>query len=485
MTLPRTRNHLLFRLSALAATVALALAVGCAQGGGGGSSRTAGSGSTAGSGTTPATSGSQPPQGLWLKGDLHSHSAPYSQDADRQGGDPPATCIRLAEIAGLDFFCLTDHRTTAGLQDPGWLAGSATVTCIGGEEWGGDGHAGRLGITQAAPGIDGSLGAQTLHAQVQAVVDGTHAAGGIFIINHPMDGDDPWIWDIDGFDAIEVWNAFWVFPGWQITTEADLDRAAAGQGLPAVGQDVMPEARAAARHGGGVGGQDDGGLYLIEEFWNRGEEVALTGGGDRHMLLLPGQPTTYVYARSRAAADILDGIRAGRTFVSSAVDGPQAFLDADATGDGVYEAIPGSTVGLNQPVALRVRVVDAVGGRVDIVKNGLVFASFPVALADETFVVYDRPAAYAWYRADVFERTDLSSPSSYSFQLLSTSLGYLLGGGGWAGLQFLSLPLGFQVGLGTRIPTVVLPENYRRILNSSVRDPGYARGAITSPIFAR
>src|SRR5262249_22800436 len=129
-------------------------------------------GSSATSATPPIVAG--PPPGQWWKGDLHSHSAPHSQDADHQGGDRPGVCF-FAEQAGLDYLALTDHRTFTQTQDPTYHA--ATLSIMDGEEWGGTVHIGMVGLSAQVPEIDFSRGPSTLNAQVQGAYDEVHRQG--------------------------------------------------------------------------------------------------------------------------------------------------------------------------------------------------------------------------------------------------------------------------------------------------------------------
>ena len=431
-------------------------------------------------GVNPSGLPTQPPVGTWWKGDMHSHSAPYSQDADRQFGDRPGTCFFLAESAGLDYLALTDHRTLDQVNDSSYSA--QTLTILDGEEWGGTTHHGMVGLTQLVPEIDTSLGAGTLNAQMQQAYDEAHRQGAIVIANHPAQDSKVHIWLSHTFDAVEVWNAYWNFPkGYKDAKESDIDDKLDGLGLSQIGENSNPEIREAVRHKGG------GANHQAIKFWeanlNRGRHMAAVGGGDRHSLTFPGIPTTYVFAPTKSRADLLQAVKDGRTWVGSA-GGPVVDFSADGDQDGVFESIIGDSVPLNRPVDYTVRVQNGQGGKVEIIKNGSVFQTFALLSNDDTFTFTDTASSQSWYRVDVFEPVNFNVANSNGFQLLALT-GTLLGQSGTNALATIATPLGFQVSIGTtRIPQIRLPHEYDVILNFDRTHWGYARGAITSPIWS-
>lgn len=483
----------LFSASLLGGLTSVSLLIACSSGSGhgGGLAATAGvtSGSPAGTssgsqpGVAPAASATPPgpPPGRWYKGDLHSHSAPYSQDAQRQLGDDPGTCFFLAEVAGLDYLALTDHRTFDQTRDPTYSA--RTLTILNGCEWGGPVHIGMVGLTQDLPYYDvDTTTPSTVNAQIQAIYDEVHRQGGVVIANHPTDPDKAHVYLSHSFDAVEVWNSYWSVPfGWKDGTEPAVDQKLVDLGLRSVGEDSNPEIREALRILGG--GQNYQALKFYEANLNRGRKLAAVGGGDRHSVFFPGLPTTYVWAEDASRDKILGGIRRARTWIGSH-DGPRVDFSADGDGDGVHEAILGDSVPLNQVVTWRLRVQNAELGRVEVIKNGVVLRSFDAQSQDETWTFTDTASARSWYRVDVWEKIDLNQPSSSGFQILAL-FGNLAGQSGTNALTTLAAPLGFQVSIGsTRVPQIRLPHAYDKILNFDRLRWGWARGAITSPIWA-
>lgn len=439
---------------------------------------TSGTGGTTSS-TLPGVTPGQPPVGTWWKGDMHSHSAPYSQDAQRQFGDSPGTCFFLAETAGLDYLALTDHRTLDQVNDPTYHAN--TLTILDGTEWGGTTHHGFVGLTQAVNGLDPSLGANTLNAQMQQAYDEVHRQGAIVIANHPTDPDKVHIWLSHTYEAVEVWNAYWNIPSFKDASDQDIDDKLNGEGLAQIGESANPEIREAVKHRGA--GPNHQAIKFWEANLNRGRHMAAVGGGDRHSIVFPGLPTTYVFAPTQSRADLLQAVKQGRTWVGS-YQGPQVEFTADADQDGVFESMLGDSVPLNRPVNYKVRIQNGQGGKVEIIKNGTLFQTFALLSNDDTFSFTDTASSQSWYRVDVFEPVNFQIPNSNGFQILALT-GSLFGQSGMTALATIATPGGFQVSLGTtRAPIIRLPHEYDVILNFDRAHWGYARGAITSPIWA-
>jgi hypothetical protein len=115
---------------------------------------------------------------------------------------------------------------------------------------------------------------------------------------------------------------------------------------------------------------NDFALRFWETYLNAGYHVAATGGSDNHWRSTTaaqgvGQPTTWVYVTKPGVAGVIEGIRAGRTTISHlppALGGPQLFLEADGDNDGVFEAMPGSTV--PHYAGFRVRAENRVPGAI-------------------------------------------------------------------------------------------------------------------------
>jgi hypothetical protein len=286
--------------------------------------------------------------GVWLPGDLHTHST-YSHDVyggptdDNTGPDeaytlglPVAGKFAEARQRGLRYFAVSDHNDVRSVADLESAAGG--LIAIPAYEHSIRGHAHMLGATRLLDPGDQAADA------INAMVSELHAGGGVFQANHPayrVGLDEPvdacgsggcadcqsihWTYGFDVRpDTIEVWN-------------------------PSVARSE-----------------------LSEDYWecwlDRGERIAGTGGSDSHWVSLhavagPGQPTTWVYARHASVAAVLEGLRMGRTTVSGQPPGlGGARLMLEAPGEGtIGDAVkPGARLrvtapGLKVPAIVRVR----------------------------------------------------------------------------------------------------------------------------------
>ena len=163
-------------------------------------------------------------------------------------------------------------------------------------------------------------------------------------------------------------------------------------------------------------------------------------------------------------------------------------FEADGDGDGVYETILGGEVPQG-PVTFRARVTDSIGGKFHVVKNGVLLESFPVSDGD-TVEWTDATQKGDWYRVDFFEKaetTDLASIAWKQFVLsrpmqdidLESFEFYLKIVFLVASYQGLDLDFSY----GTKLPTLLLREDFLRIANICLEDPEWSQAAITSPIY--
>lgn len=323
--------------------------------------------------------------GEWLAGDLHIHTT-YSHDSyggppdDNTGPDEVYTLghsvtsqFSIALSRGLDYLAITDHMDVRSQSDPGWqFARDNGLVPIPGYENSLDGHAQMLGATQVYDDSSDEQG-------VQAVADRLRADGGVFQINHPAEGATETAeldWKLEHKvvpDTVEVWNISRLY------------------------QPPFPSAS-----------NNDRAVRFWEGFLDAGEHVGITGGADSHYLATTpvqgaGQPTTWVLAKDRTQAAILDGLRAGRTFISHQppnLGGPQLFLEADADGDGTFEAVVGDTVPSGS--TFRARVVGAPGTILQAFTNGgeQAGSDAPITTPDATVTVTPKTGS-TWVRVEI------------------------------------------------------------------------------------
>ncbi len=265
------------------------------------------------------------PGDRYLRGDLHSHS-------HHSDGENTVEELALAALEqGLDFLAITDHNTCAHLPELEALA-HLPLLLLPGEEvttyWG---HANVWGLRRLADFR--CTDADSLRSLQRAVLE----EGGLISINHPKGTGSPWLFPLwEGFSCLEVWQGPWGLYNWESLERWD-SLLCAGQRIVAVGGSDTHSLRRSARH-----------------------PLAL------------GHPTTWVYVRGPATpAALLEGIRQGDVFVSFSPEGPQLFLQADADGDGSYEARMGQRAApRGRSLALRVEVRGGAGRRLWLVQDG-------------------------------------------------------------------------------------------------------------------
>lgn len=326
--------------------------------------------------------GAAGPVGIWVAGDLHIHTT-YSHDSyggphdDNTGLDEGYTAgntvtgqFAVAASRGLDFLAITDHNDVRSQTDTGF--GAFGVLGLPGYENSLDGHAQMLGATTLYDNGDKST------AAVQGLADILRAGGGVFQINHPAgDTIDPahldWGYGYDVQpDTVEVWN---ISPLWQ------------------------PPAPS--------GNSIDIALSYWDGWLDRGAHVGATGGSDNHYLATTavqgaGQPTTWVFVEELTVPAVLEGLRQGRTTVSSQpplYQGARIYLEADSDKDGSFDAMVGDTVPAGSD--LRVRLTRAPGSTVRIFRNGGALIEEMPATSPDFVYEFAAPAGTTWVRVEV------------------------------------------------------------------------------------
>lgn len=213
----------------------------------------------------------------WYRGDLHLHTV--HSDGQRL----PAEVAAGARAAGLDFFVSTEHNTSSASGVWGAYAGPDLLIIDGEEITTRNGHYLAAGLPAGA-WIDWRY--RATDGSFRRFAEQIHRLGGLVIGAHPHCPfvGCSWKFGTGGLDALEVWNGPWTADDevsvqeWDNLLVAD---ARSGRWLPAVGDSDA----------------------------HREPQVI-------------GLPQTAVLARDLDRRSVLDGVRAGRSWLaeSAAVD---------------------------------------------------------------------------------------------------------------------------------------------------------------------
>jgi hypothetical protein len=242
-----------------------------------------------------------------FKGDLHIHTL---------ASDGVLSVEELAQHAlrhGLDFLAITDHNQMVSSESLPRLPG---LTLIPGIEWTlFKGHANFLGVDRP---YDEPFFANSPE-EVQARFHSARSRGAFITINHPFDEICPFQFDLNSlpFDCLEIWNG------------------------------PMRESNLRA-------------VGLWHTMLTAGKKVPVCGGSDYHrdhLFIMPGGPTTCVYAMSASPADILSGLRQGHAYISFAANGPTLEM---AAGD----ALPGDSVPFSKVKEIQITASGLLAGDV-------------------------------------------------------------------------------------------------------------------------
>lgn len=278
----------------------------------------------------------------WYRGDLHSHT--LHSDGDWDIPD----LIEAAHRQHLDFLFLTDHNTVSGHAQLRSLASDELLTACGLELTTYYGHALALGVHRwidwrAQPG-DGSMA---------AIAEQVGAAGGVFIIAHPMSPGDPVCTGCD----------------WRY-------------------HDMMPGSARCVEiwNGGAWGASNELDLALWYAWLNRGHRMVATAGTDVHgpQPLDMAMGLNVVYAEALNERAILGAISRGHLYLSC---GPR--LDVSVVKGEETLGIMGDVVP-EGPNAMVVRWSDAPsGGTLRWVCDGKVLRAQPISPQGEDVFVLD------------------------------------------------------------------------------------------------
>ncbi|HNR30203.1 MAG TPA: CehA/McbA family metallohydrolase [Candidatus Hydrogenedentes bacterium] len=326
-------------------------------------------------------------QAGWYRGELQAYSS-YSH-----GGESVAELVRRAEASGLDFLAVTDRGTVQAALDPAFT--SERIVLIPALEWGNE----DTGIAliygpRTLPDPPGAIEA------AQADCLRVQAQGGIFAVARPCFPTSPWQWNLSFVNAVQVWSR-----AWREVPPMSLDNLREALKIRDEGGKLIYSVAAAAAitsHSANA---------QAAQFWDyelvRGlKACAIAGSGTASPKVPMGRPITYVYAREKSLEGILEGLRLGRTFVSSGPDGPRIVFNADVMADGKVDVGIGGTIPLGLETLFEVNIVGAAGKKMQVLQSGRTIISKVIEGDNFFFRFPQRPKANCNYRVRVTAPAD-------------------------------------------------------------------------------
>jgi len=279
----------------------------------------------------------------WYRGDLHMHTAHSDGSCLSQGGQrvpcPVFLTVQTAASRGLNFIAITDHNADSQYDDLRELQPYFDhVLLIPGREMTTFyGHFNMFGVTQyidfrVTPG----------GRDVNAVLHDIKSMGGIASISHA---------EAPGGEACMGCR-------WEPSSNPDMSQLSAVEVI----------------NGGQV-------MFSSAAYWDdqlrEGHRLAAIGGSDSHNATNPpgppgsiGWPTTAVEANDLSVAAILNGIRAGRTFVDLTASHDKA-IDFEADSGGATARMGGSLHAVaGAAIYVRIHTVACTGLLVHLLLDG-------------------------------------------------------------------------------------------------------------------
>ncbi|MER8184913.1 CehA/McbA family metallohydrolase [Kitasatospora sp. NPDC094015] len=259
----------------------------------------------------------------WYRGDCHLHTV------HSDGRRLPEEVAAGARAAGLDFIVSTDHNTSSAHAVWGPLAGPDLLIVLGEEVTTRNGHWLALGLP---PGEFVDWRYRARDGAFPRMARQVQAHGGLVVPAHPFCPYVACLWKFgyENADAVEVWNGPWTYD----------DESA-------------------------VDGWD---ARLVEAVRDGRRWLPAVGNSDAHSApQVIGSPHTVVLAEDLSRAEVLAGIRAGRSWIAESAS---VQLELTATGGGRQAGIGEVlTVRGQAPVDVRVTVSGVPGGTVRLITD--------------------------------------------------------------------------------------------------------------------
>ncbi|MCD7059800.1 CehA/McbA family metallohydrolase [Pelagibacterium xiamenense] len=298
----------------------------------------------------------------WYKGDLQCHTF----HSDAKGA--PEHLHATARREGLDFLAVTDHNTMTAHAAYFDAANSHELIFVPAYEFTTEfGHANVFGPAKV---FDFRVRSND---DAVEMVRRIRESGALFSPNH----DKPVIpfqYDVPQIDCMEVWQGHWLSGNW-ISLARYQERLVRGERVTAIGASDFHQ----------PGAEPEGNPFTL------------------------ARPCTYLWLEDLSVPAVLDALRAGRSFVTDAPDGPMLTISAG-------EAMLGGKVPPG-PMSVRVETRGAVGDMVCLIDATGVVAT-RVIDADPFTATLDLDTPQTFVRAEIIAKASHEA-------IVSDLIGYL------------------------------------------------------------
>lgn len=320
----------------------------------------------------------------WYKGELCCFSK-YSIGSETVG-----ELIKRAEKDGLDFIAITDINTLKSIEDPEYR--SDKLVLIPAMKWGNDQMGYALVYCPRTP-----LDSPTTIPEAQAECLRVQAQGGIFAIAHPCFPTGFWQWGLNYVNAIQVWCREWrSVPPLTIDKLDDwLKEKKDGKFVYSLAAAVN-ESKIAS-----VSANSQSARFWDYEIARGAMVCGIAGSHSSNPSVPLGKPITYVRAENKSLGAILEGLRLGRTYVSTSINGPKLSFMADSLADNKIDVSIGGIVPLGIDIRFEAIVENAKGKKLEVLFNGRPIVTKIIESDNFTVRFTDKPIRSGAYRLRV------------------------------------------------------------------------------------
>ena len=317
----------------------------------------------------------------WYRGDLHAHTQASSDALSSGSAMQPADWARTCKDIGLDFLALTDHNVVsqnfavadatgdtgvllmAGEEMTNWFYGHATVSGISPGDW---------FDWRQLPGdqLVGGVTPDERTGRIQDFLTHARSVGAFVSAAHPL-------------GATLAWRFF---------GDAVVDPAARTDSLEVWTGPFQPD--------------DQASVDTWDAMLRQGQRLVANGGSDLHGVrntggFLAGTPTTVVHAPALGKRQVIEALRAGRSFVTRVPRGVELYLAVQGS-KGQRQIMGGTVYGApSDLVDVELVVRRGAGMRLVLLRDGTPVSTTMLTSADQTVRQQLPLAADGYLRAEV------------------------------------------------------------------------------------